>query len=434
MAQNAIPDMTKKMKPVLTRFLAACAPFSEEPGISALIRLRPLGGLEMNRVNPPTYASPTGENRDESRKKDAIYQRETRYGADGRRDAVVLHGIAACANRLESSIERLVAENMIRLPMITTVAGKENPKRISILAMPHRMADAFIRISTIKGKPVYETAPWKDFYGTNFEAAQDVVFRGNPVALLLGLWASTGMVRAERALRISKVYQSEIVGEVAGALQIPSGCIHPFQMSGDERAFVRYDRTKYETRMEKPDGEGWFEVPLADANLNTVPPTLVARGVSITANTFDMMSLSFGGLRKLTCPSWKTPDQRAAARAYLAALALVGHVAAAADYELRSGCNLAKAEEATYRWATNDPADTLPKIGVPEAVELYNLALAHLLAQNITFADGAKFDPDLRVEIDLPEDYQAKLDSYMYKDQAKSEKKKADKKANGGRK
>ena len=133
---------------------------------------------------PPTYAG-------------AVYAVEQRRvpGKDQPITCVVLDSVQSQANRMEEAIQSAIDEGLIELPYVTVDFSKadliDKIDRVTSLKAPHRLADAILRDSEVKGKRFRESERGKslDLASERFATP---LFQLSPNTLVFGMWDSTG--------------------------------------------------------------------------------------------------------------------------------------------------------------------------------------------------------------------------------------------------
>lgn len=328
-----MPDISS----LYDRIAAAASLESEDAAIRITSAYEPVGGPG-DKVSPPTY--PVGDD-----DKTLPYLFEQRWDVDGQEEQVVLlDSRQAQANRCEEGLQAEIDAGRLALPqLVLRVESHGMPIRITSLQAPHRSRDAYFRDAIAPdGAAFDETAVGAALKTVRPENA-GALFRHAPTDLVYGVWDSHRNLRL--APRFPRIYTSEMIGH--GAL-------------GGLRAAGRFDLVvsgKARKITVDPRTGGWVDDPkgkavrLTELGHGSIPPsTTVKRGTrtvlapgGVTVKSISRAaSLGFAGLARITLgPDASTKADRAA-RAVLAALALLGDRLAfgAPAAFLRSGCEL----------------------------------------------------------------------------------------------
>jgi CRISPR-associated protein Csb1 len=260
---------------------------------------------------------------------------------------------------------------------------------ISSLQAPHRIADAILRDSHLPNgkKPTKfrESDIGKELDQLSVSYATPLL-KYAPHCLVFGMWDSTGP-RGGLGVKFARAVVSEIIGVNAVGGRKTSSRIDPLNIRANSGKLFEAKGGGWTLDEEKAVKEKGKSVPLgkdgkpSEANHGNVTPSISDGGFTIDyAEQTTVLSLP--ALRRLRFPAKggekSTPEGDAAARAYLAALGLLGAtLAVEAGYDLRSRCIL-RAKDAV-RW------ELLGKPGDPDrhfaldkaaAIQLYNDALA----------------------------------------------------------
>lgn len=323
--------------------------------------LQPAGG-EGTKVFPPTYAG-------------AVYATEKRRLPDHDHpvDCVLLDSVQSQANRMEEALQQAVDAGRLQIPVIEVdftpyFPGESLPKdmrlldpvgKVSSLQAPHRIADAILRDSLLKGEPFRRSEPGKRIGLVSIRDATSL-FELCPTALIFGMWDSTGP-KGGLGAKFERTMVAEIVGinAVFGVktssridplgIQLKAGPLY-ISASSDGVGWT-LDEADAKQEKQRPVTLGKDGRP-SEANHGNVTPSLsdrdresgeyLAGGVTI-ASAEQTVVLSLPALRRLRFPlDGKTdPDVDVAARTVLAALGLcAATLAAETGLDLRSRCLL----------------------------------------------------------------------------------------------
>lgn len=166
-------------------------------GVEIRVDLEPAGGLP---VQPPSY--------------DGALEIHPRHIDGERRDAIELDSVGSSANRLEDVLLELHRAGEYPLPVSsTTLEPKTGPAvTISTLEMPHRVFDAWLRLSDADGggKSRFEDSELGQELSLAHESALDSLLETSSHDLLFGAWDSHrkgphGQVRLGRSLTTSLI-------------------------------------------------------------------------------------------------------------------------------------------------------------------------------------------------------------------------------------
>lgn len=328
--------------------------------------LQPAGG-EGTKVFPPTYAG-------------AVYATEQRRlpGRDEPVNCVLLDSVQSQANRMEAALQQAVDDGRIKLPVIEVDFGPYFPGddkgedmrlldpvgKVSSLQAPHRIADAILRDSMLKGERFRQSDVGKAIDRVSLQNATPL-FDLCPTALLFGMWDSTGP-KGGLGAKFERAMVSEIVGidAVCGlktnsridplGIQLKAG---PLYQAKDEGWTL--DESEAERQKSKPLTLGKDGKP-SEANHGNVTPSLsdtdragnfLAGGVTI-ASAEQTIVLSLPALRRLQFPDAEgkcSTERDNAARTVLAALGLMAAALAdEAGLDLRSRCLLYPDDDLTW--------------------------------------------------------------------------------------
>lgn len=344
------------------RLVEACADDGTDAGILIFTQLEPLAGAGAP-VKPAVYEG-------------GRYQVDRRWDGEGAErapaDVVVIDNVPSQANRLEQSLRKL--RDDLRLPEITLDLSTLEPlpahlpRELSSFQFPHRQADAYLRDAVMDGKKLEDTDLGKRLFNATREEAL-ALLEWFPQSLLYGFWQShLGKKRSQA--KLARSWVSEIVGirPATTETRVLGLKGDPLNLATDEMVkFDPDDVSDWElTEAKRESGKGKKTDSLSNIGHGQVP---FKRGEEALAGiSFERLqqrsSLSFAGLRQVRVGS---PEQNAAARAVVAALGLVAHVAAfGSAFQLRSGCDLRRLES-TWTWMGSDGDDTVEPLTLGSA-------------------------------------------------------------------
>lgn len=282
---------------------------SDEPsatrpsGIEIRQDLAPAGGLP---VQPPSYEGDL-----------EIHDRHV----DGERRSVIeLDSVGSAANRLEDVLLELHRAGRYSLPVSSTTVEPASgaPIAITTLEMPHRVFDAWLRLSAAEdgAEGKFEDSERGRELSLAHGGALDALLETSAHDLLLGVWDSHrkgphGQVRIGRSLTTSLI----------GFDPIEQG-----------RIAARRDPLNLGEASDLPKGAK----KLSEQGLSSIPPQRDRGGVAITEARY-LGFLSFAALRRLGFERYDPVETRV----LLAALGLYALVLrSAAGWDLRARCAL----------------------------------------------------------------------------------------------
>lgn len=355
---------------------------------AAAIRLRqrllPEGGAG-DKIFPPTFAGGT-------------YCWEYRR-IDGKNiPCVLLDSVASQANRLEEGLAELVSTNGIELPRFVVAFSGDlaDIGDISTLAAPHRVFDAILRDSNSKdGKPFFKSDLYKQLTACNVRNAT-ALFANSPSALLFGCWDSTGAAGG-LGNKFARAITSEIVGINAewgatqgGVRQDPLGISSNVEIAIDQGGDWSLVGKASGGKKERAKGtrpseinHGNVLVKVESGTRETVDgdgviqsQRLPLKGGVTVDHALQTTVLSLTALRRLRFPVDGKTGTDEAARAVLAALALVAITAGRErGYWLRSRCGLAADGMQKLEVVNADGSSTEHDIDSKAAVSAYKDAI-----------------------------------------------------------
>jgi CRISPR-associated protein Csb1 len=272
-------------------------------GIEVRQDLAPAGGMP---VQPPSYE---GE-----------LEIHKRYIDGEPRDVIELDSVGSAANRLEEPLLDLHRAGRYPLPVSSTTVTPTNgePITITTLEMPHRVFDAWLRLSAAADDAdvTFEDSEHGHELSLAHAGALDVLLETSAHDLLFGVWDSHrkgphGQVRIGRSLTTS------LIG------------IDPIAQA---RIAARRDPLNLGEASDLPKGAK----KLSEQGLSSIPPQRMRGGVAITEARY-LGFLSFAALRRLGFERYDPVEVRVL-------LALLGLYAlasrCAAGWDLRAQCAL----------------------------------------------------------------------------------------------
>ena len=317
-------------------------------------------GGNKTRVFPPTYAAAN-----KGGEKSSEYT--ISKSADDAGDMAVLDSVQSQANRLEAVLQDACDEGDLRLPLLAVDFGDlpREPRKLTVLQMPHRWADAILRdsidgIDEKKSTAFLKTKIGKALAESNLRNAT-AVFGYCPSSLLFGVWHSTGE-DGGKGVKYPRALASEIVAYGAqeathSAVRVdPLGIeIKPFKQLYDDKKDPSFKaavdkRAGGESKDKgKPSGINHGNI-LASAGLGGI----TFRAAKLTA------VITLAGMRRLRFPVDGAFDKErdCAARAVLAAMGLFALARQnESGYDLRSRCWLRALSAPRFQFVRNAAGD-----------------------------------------------------------------------------
>ncbi len=333
--------------------------------VRAVVPLEPVDGPD-GKVFPPTHLQ-------------GAYAFENRRLAGQEIRTVLLDSVQSQANRLEELLLSAHRGGDIGFPLIEIDFG--SGEKLTSLDLPHRVHDAILRDSELKGKPFRETEIGKSLIAARTWKAT-AFYRYAPTVLLFGTWDSTGGGGVNSA-KVARSLVSEIVGLHAVDGVRTASRIDPL---GIKRSIEIYKGPAGAWSLDQADAQqdgklkpGWAKQRPADINHGNIPPTIGPGGVTIS-EAVQTTVLSFIQLRKLRFPedrAGSSPERDVAGRAVLAALALYAVLLQWNEgYQLRSRCQLVPKSRPQLQWVGMTAGDVQPlELDLAFAKEIFAMAV-----------------------------------------------------------
>jgi CRISPR-associated protein Csb1 len=331
--------MSSSLLEVLKEGLSDHPSLSRPAGIEMRLALLPTGDLP---VMPPSY--------------EGALEIHPRYVDGEQRPTIELDSVGSAANRIEEVLLALKRAGRYPMPVTTTTIepSSGDPIAISTLEVPHRVFDAWIRLSDApNGGGRFEDSDHGRELSLAHASALDPILETSAHDLLFGVWDSHrkgphGQVRVARSLTTTLV----------GLDPIPQ-----------TRIAARRDPVNLGEASDLPKGAK----KLSEQGLSSIPPQRLRGGVSITEARYSGF-LSFASLRRLGFAKYDAVGVRTT-------LAMLGVYSillrCASGWDLRSGCALVPQGEPTFTIAsaTGDGGDTFT-LSIDEAEKMLKKAVA----------------------------------------------------------
>lgn len=368
--------------------ISACRDDTLDAGVSVRAMLEPLSGAG-GSVKPPTYAPASGQ-------RGPQLQRDRRWWGVGpqRRpvDVIVVDNVPSQANRVETALQRIAPD--VGLPEVVLDLGlvgalpSHVPTRLSSFIFPHRNADAYLRDAVLDGTPFPGTDEGRSIFAAT-ATDPSALLRWFPQSLVFGFWQSHLGRRGSQA-KLARSWTSEIVGYEPAADDVRQQGLKGDPLNLAKGEPVYYNRDDQSQWALGTGPKGATRADLSDIGHGQVPVSgddMAPAGVSFSAIE-QRSTLSLAGLRRV----WVgTPAASAAARAVVAAVALLGHAHAFfGAFSLRSGADL-RATETTWTWLGTDGDVEVEPPTVDDVDELFAATVAHGERQGLPVGGG--WDP-----------------------------------------
>lgn len=367
--------MTSELLSVLREGLSD-EPTAERPaGIEIRLDLIPAGGLP---VQPPSY-----EGRLEIHK---------RYvdGDSGPRQVIELDSVGSAANRIEEALLELHRAGRYPLPVSSTTVEPTDgaPITITTLEMPHRVFDAWLRLSA---------APDSNGDGDTFDQSDrgkeltlahmsqlDALLETSAHDLLLGAWDSHrkgphGQIRIGRSLTTSLIGLDPIEQAQFAARRDPLNLGEASDLPRGVKRLSEQGLSSIPPQQQVPYD--------ADRAANGTDKRVDGHrgGVAITEARY-LGFLSFASLRRLGFARYDATD----VRVMLAALALYGlQLRSAAGWDLRARCALVPREEMRFTVLRPGGRREEVTLALPEAERLFTEAVERVGVEDRSVHLGA---------------------------------------------
>jgi CRISPR-associated protein Csb1 len=297
-------------------------------------------------VFPPTYA-------------DIRYNIDTL--SDGTKVATI-DSVGSQANRIEPLFKHEPLAELV--PQITITFGNE--KRVSLLDVGHRLADALVRNSGLR--PEVEAA----FEAYLRRGDAEPIGRLAPTSLVFGVWDSRGEGAKLPRLLNSVIRAWNVEPLTRSAIYVP-----PVDYAALE-VFSEEDRAK---------AEGNAKSPLAQKGFVHVPVGRGPGGILVRDGIFRDVTLNLVALRRLNDALPSGP----LLRRYVLGLALVA-ATAPQDGFLRQGCLLVPDPAAPAEWMRVDRDGTRTAIRFADG-QVMDFAREAARAFGVNASRSVEFDP-----------------------------------------
>ena len=355
-------------------------------GIRAITRLGVAGG-QTDKVFPPTYM-------------EGKYALETRL-VDGKEiQTVLLDSVQSQANRMERALLKRFLPlssrkgNEFGIPLLTIKFGdivKERGGILTVLDVPHGVADAIFRDSRLNGVDFRESDIGKQIFSSRQSDATGL-FKYCPTALIFGMWDSHSGGGVDIA-KFPRIIYSEIVGFDARLGNRVSSRIDPLGIKAN--AGPIYEGEKSEWTLDEAEAKkNKNSEPIkygkgrpSDIGHSNIPPQIEEGKGGVTISyALQTSVISFAALRRLRFPDKEGRHEKdSVVQTLLALLALYSMTLLKEEgYDLRSRCFLVPLENTHYEMIkdTLDQVEVLP-INSESAYRLLNFSYEKCKEQGI---------------------------------------------------
>jgi CRISPR-associated protein Csb1 len=332
---------------------------AKDAAIRRIQKLQPVGGSG-DKIFPPTYP---GDGRNDPPRH--VFEHRRVDGANIL--CVLIDSVQSQANRLEEALKAAREAGSLAFPTIAVdFSGTDvaDIGRITTLDAPHRVFDAIVRDSEIKGTRFKETEAGRRLIEAKAQNAR-AVYELSPTALIFGAWNSTGEGGGLGA-KFPRTVVSEIVGvHVATENRIDGRTGEVHEIPSGRRTGSRIDPLGIRSGVsvyKAPNGDWSLEPPVdkkaksapkevrpSEINHSNIAPSVTPLGVTVDFAQHTFV-LSFAALRRLRFAGNAAAGTSVDLIAQTA-LAALGLAAATAQdqsgYFLRSRCDLVPGGDAT---------------------------------------------------------------------------------------
>jgi CRISPR-associated protein Csb1 len=351
---------------------------TEHAAFRRRLRLQPVGGRG-DKIFPPTYPGDNGAHH--------VFERRRVDGSDVW--TVLLDSVQSSSNRAEEALLAEVRAGQLELPLLSVDFTSTNVPEIGTITSldaPHRIFDAILRDSTLGGQPLMHSDLGKRLQLAKMSNAA-AILESSPTALLFGAWNSTGEGGGLGA-KFPRAFVSEIVGihvpvdvhdgNVENAGRRTGSRIDPLGVLKGVPVFkspTDWDTTEINKSYKKSKP--------SEINHGNIRPSVSDLGVTVDYAEHTVV-ISFAGLRRLF---FGNAERDAAARALLASLGLVAHLAQAKHgYALRSRCDLVPEEAVPFELVRYDGSTQAIDIDLDAALALYRSAVDEVRALGFAYS------------------------------------------------
>lgn len=376
-------------------------------------RMQPADGPGA-KVFPPTYTP--------DRDRDSRYAVEERVVDGATLTSVLLDSVASQANRQELALLDAWERGELRFPVAyVDFTGEEDLLdlgRLTVLEVPHRIADAIFRDSLLDGTLFRLSEVGRSITDASPRDAS-ALFVYSPSALLFGMWDSTGP-KGGLGAKFQRAITSEIVGIDARFGVKVGSRIDPLAVERDAATVYRAEDDEEEWTLDPGAAATEKDLPVkfnrsntqgdpgrpSNINHGNVAPTIERQAGGVTFDhAMQTIVLSFAALRKLRfltdaagqpLTAERRRDAETAARTAIAALGLAAIAYQHGnDHDLRSRCLLVPEQPLQVELVPRDGSDPeVLDIDPPTAARLVTEAAEAASAHGLGWDDqGLRLEP-----------------------------------------
>lgn len=322
-------------------------------GSSALVEkgeLMPAAG-EGSLISPAKYL----------RGSTATYVYEIRYIDGEPKQTVLIDSRSSVANRLEDALQLAIDEGhpiLSKMPrIIVSYDTSDGTLKESDLQLPHRFADAHVRLGFVDGKGINECEAYRAARNATERDAWSL-FDLSPISVLLGSWDST---RKAHQVRFASAVTGEIIGVLAdqnadpddlvtrrsGARVDPVAAKIVFTSASATKIIAQIGDELSANKKKDLEKKDKGEVKGSEFVIGAIPPSVDAIDGIATSSIIRSYVLSFATLRRLHFG--KGIDGDAAIRTLLAAVAVNAIVRNDSELYLRANTHLVEKAQPQVR-------------------------------------------------------------------------------------
>jgi CRISPR-associated protein Csb1 len=319
--------------------------------------------------------------------KGATYVREHRI--DPETDSVETHvlfdSIASQANRMELAVQEAVDLKLFPYPELKIIFS--NYEFDVHTEAAHRIADAMVRNADIEenGKtlPVHLSVWGKDFIRTNPNKDGTLIYKYDPLALIMGYWAQAW--RLASGPKLARCLQAELLGIEAPntkCLSVSSKMASKINLKAacemDTEGSYKFTRELEKISDAETDSDK-AEKTMANVGLGQIVPSVKELGGVSLVRAYRQLKLNLVGLRNLRFGS--NPEKNLSMQTSLTVLAIVASELLEQEAPRpRSGCDLVmdKKRPSTWKiWKADGGVDIL-EVTLDSALEVLNQAVQEI--------------------------------------------------------
>jgi len=348
--------------------------------LTSVTELAPAAGPHAS-VAPAKFALPRSARGGDG----GAYAYEQRYLDGVPSQAVIIDSKQSQLNRGEQALAQSINEGhslLSRLPRVVVTYERDGVvTEYSDLDLPHRVFDGHIRAGSVDGVPVTQVPAYRAIRDANPGNAR-ALLDASPISLVLGSWDSSRRTRQGR-------WRSTLVGEIVGFCENTNRTVKggarsdpvgmKIELTGTAlKQLAEQQKSELSDKLFKKAAEAKGDklVSASMLGLGGIPPTLEALAGVACHRIIRSHVLSFAALRQVRFGSG--PEEDAACRALLAALALNALARSDAELVLRANCDLTEQGPIRVRLDQRGGQDLeLSSLSIEAADDLLASSLGH---------------------------------------------------------